>query len=85
MWIVQSSFAQIKVGEVSNLELINATVMLSKSFEKLLEEGTLEVELPQSTPYTDHLEYLRDQFQRIEIYQKISTIRHNYKKKSLRV
>jgi len=84
-WIVQSSFAQVKVGEVSNLELINATVMLSKSFEKLLEEGTLEVELPQSTPYTDHLEYLRDQFHRIEIYQKISTIRHNYKKKSLSI
>jgi len=84
-WIVQSSFSQVKVGEVSNLELINATVMLSKSFEKLLEEGTLEVELPQSTSYTDHLEYLRDQFHRIEIYQKISTIRHNYKKKSLSI
>jgi len=84
-WIVQSTFAQVKTGEVSNLELINATVMLSKSFEKLLEEGTLEVELPQSTPYTDHLEYLRDQFHRIEIYQKISTIRHNYKKKSLSI
>jgi len=84
-WIVQSSFAQVKMGEVSNLELINSTVMLSKSFEKLLEEGSLEVELPQSTPYTDHLEYLRDQFQRIEIYQKISVIRHNYKKKSLSI
>ena len=84
-WIVQSSFAQVKMGEVSNLELINSTVMLSKSFEKLLEEGSLEVELPQSTPYTDHLEYLRDQFSRIEIYQKISTIRHNYKKKSLSI
>ena len=84
-WIVQSSFAQVKTGEVSQLELINATVMLSKSFERLLEEGTLEVELPQSTPYSDHLEYLRDQFSRIELYQKISTIRHNYKKKSLSV
>ena len=84
-WIVQSSFSQVKPGEVSNLELINSTIMLSKSFEKLLEEGSLEVELPQATPYTDHLEYLRDQFHRIEIYQKISTIRHNYKKKSLSI
>ncbi len=84
-WIVQSAFAQVKMEEVSQLELINATVMLSKSFEKLLEEGSLEVELPQSTPYSDHLEYLRDQFNRIEIYQKISTIRHNYKKKSLSI
>jgi len=84
-WVVQSSFSQAKPGEVSNLELINSTIMLSKSFEKLLEEGSLEVELPQATPYTDHLEYLRDQFHRIEIYQKISTIRHNYKKKSLSI
>ncbi len=84
-WITQSSFSQTKTGEVSKLELINSTVMLSKSFEKLLEEGSLEVELPQSTPYSDHLEYLRDQFHRIEIYQKISTIRHNYKKKSLSI
>jgi SpoVK/Ycf46/Vps4 family AAA+-type ATPase len=84
-WIAQSSFSQTKTGEVSKLELINSTVMLSKSFEKLLEEGSLEVELPQSTPYSDHLEYLRDQFHRIEIYHKISTIRHNYKKKSLSI
>ncbi len=84
-WIVQSSFAQIKVGDVSNLELINSSVALSKSFEKLLEEGTLEVELPKSTPYNDHLEYLRDQFQRVEAYQKISTIRHNYANKSLSI
>ncbi len=84
-WIVQSSFAQVKTGEVSKLELINSTVMLSKSFEKLLEEGSLEVELPQSTPYSDHLEYLRDQFGRIELYHKISTIRHNYKKRSLSI
>ncbi len=84
-WIAQSSFSQIKPGDVSNLELINSTVTLSKSFERLLEEGTLEVELPKETPYSDHLEYLRDQFSRIEIYQKISTIRHSYKKKSLSI
>ncbi len=84
-WIVQSSFSQVKMEEVSQLELINATVMLSKSFEKLLEEGSLEVELPKATPYSDHLEYLRDQFVRIELYQKISTIRHNYKKRSLSI
>ena len=84
-WIVQSSFAQVKTEEVSKIELINSTVMLSKSFERLLEEGSLEVELPQSSPYTDHLEYLRDQFHRIELYQKISTIRHNYKKRSLSI
>jgi len=76
-WIAQSSFAQIKIGEVSNIELINLSVALSPSFEKLLEVGTLEVVLPDATAYNDHLEYLKDQFLRIELYQKISLARHN--------
>jgi SpoVK/Ycf46/Vps4 family AAA+-type ATPase len=76
-WIAQSSFAQIKVGEVSNIELINLSVALSSSFEKLLEVGTLEMTLPDATAYNDHLEYLKDQFLRIDLYQKISLARHN--------
>ncbi len=76
-WIAQSSFLQIKLGEVSNLDLIHASVTLSSSFEKLLEVGTLEMALPDATAYGDHLEYLKDQFLRIDIYQKISLARHN--------
>ncbi len=84
-WIAQSNFAQIKIGESSNLELIHSSVSLSMACVKLLEEGTLEAELPPLTPYNDNLEYLKDQFQRIELYQKISTIRHHYAKKSLNI
>jgi len=76
-WLSQSSFLQIKVGEVSNLDLIHASVSLSSSFQKLLEVGTLDMALPDATAYNDHLEYLKDQFLRIELYQKISLARHN--------
>ena len=34
-------------------------------------------------PYADHLEYLQDQFFRIEMYQKMSAIRHNVHEHSL--
>ncbi len=84
-WIAQSSFLQIKVGEVSNLDLIHASVALSSSFEKLLEVGTLEMALPDATAYSDHLEYLKDQFLRIDIYQKISLARHNQSTNSFNV
>ena len=75
-WIVQSNFVQIKVGEVSNLELLNSSMSLSISLIKLLEEGNLDMILPEATPYNDHLEYLKDQFFKIELYQKISMDRH---------
>lgn len=76
-WIVQNSFLSSKIVDVSNLELLNSTVALSSAFLKLLEEGTLEVILPDVTPYDDHLEYLKDQFFRIELYQKLSLTKHN--------
>ena len=71
-WIAQSNFTQVKIGDSSNLELIHGSVSLSVAFVKLLEEGTLETQLPELIPYNDNLEYLKDQFQRIELYQKIS-------------
>lgn len=70
-WITHGSFVNLKVGEVSNIELLNSTITLSSHFLKLLEEGSLEVDLPEITEYTDHLEYLKDQFLRIELYQQI--------------
>lgn len=76
-WVVQNSFLASRIIDVSNLELLNSTVTLSSAFLKLLEEGTLEVVLPDVTPYADHLEYLKDQFFRIELYQKFSHTKHN--------
>ena len=82
-WTLQQSFTPIKISEVSPLELLNSAVGLSPSFLKLLQDGTLESDLPDIKPYRDHLEYLQDQFFRIELYQKISTIRENVHEHSL--
>jgi len=82
-WLHQQSFTPMKISEVTPLELLNTAVGLTPSFLKLLQDGTLEVELPDIKPYADHLEYLQDQFFRIELYQKMSVIRHNTHEHSL--
>ncbi len=82
-WINQRSFTPVKISEVTNLELLTGVVGLTSSFLKLLEEGSLEMSLPDVKPYGDHLEYLQDQFFRIEMYQKMSSIRHNVHEHSL--
>ena len=84
-WLNISSLFEVKSMSVSALELINSCVTLSKNCHKLLEEGSLEVDLPDKVEYNDHLEYLRDQFSRIEIYQKISAIRSNYPDNTLSI
>ncbi len=84
-WLSISSLFETKSIDVSTLELINSSVTLSPSFQKLLEDGSLEVDLPKLTAYNDHLEYLRDQFSRIEIYRKMTTIRENYPDNSLSI
>lgn len=85
-WIVQHPFTQIKVhAEPSKLEILNTPVSLSSAFIKLLEDGNLELQLPEVKPYNDHLEYLQDQFFRIELYQKISYTRNNVNEKSLSI
>jgi len=56
---------------------LNSTITLSSAFLKLLEDGTLDVELPEISAYNDHLEYLKDQFLRIEFYQKLNGTKEN--------
>jgi len=82
-WLTHHSFTPIKISELSHLELYNTPVALSPVFMKLLEEGSLEMTLPDVKPYADHLEYLQDQFFRIELYQKMSIIRHSGNEHSL--
>ncbi|MEA1916764.1 MAG: ATP-binding protein [Campylobacterota bacterium] len=82
-WILHNSFTPIKVNELSHLELLNSSVSPTPSLLRLLEDGSLEVELPDIKPYADHLEYLQDQFFRIELYQKISSIRNNVHENAL--
>ncbi len=82
-WITQHTFTPLKISDVTHLELLNGTVALTPSFLKLLEEGSMEMQLPEIKPYADHLEYLQDQFFRIDLYQKMSTIRQNVHEHSL--
>ena len=81
-WIVQISFNPVKIADQSKLELINTTVSLSSAFLKLLEEGSLEMVLPEVTQYTDHLEYLQDQFFKIDIAQKLNVVKDNFDENS---
>ena len=82
-WLHQQSFTPVKISEITPLELLNSSIGLSPSLLKLLQDGTLESDLPDVKPYSDHLEYLQDQFFRIELYQKVSTIRQNVHEHSL--
>ena len=76
-WLHQQSFTPVKIADVTPLELLNTAVGLTPAFLKLLQDGTLDLDLPEIKPYSDHLEYLQDQFFRIELYQKMSVIRQN--------
>jgi len=82
-WIHQQSFTPMKIADVTPLELLNTAVGLTPSFLKLLQDGAVDAELPEIKSYRDHLEYLQDQFFRIELYQKMSTIRQNVHEHSL--
>jgi len=82
-WLHQQSFTPMKISELTPLELLNTAVGLTPAFLRLLQEGTLESDLPEIKPYADHLEYLQDQFLRIELYQKMSTIRQSVHEHSL--
>ncbi|AZV47114.1 AAA family ATPase [Nautilia sp. PV-1] len=81
-WIVVSSLSQIKNNDLSVLEIFNSSVSLSVAFLKLIEQGSLDLVIPEKTPYKDHLEYLHDQFLRIELYEQLSGIKSNSNKET---
>jgi len=68
-WITQQSYHHL--NDITELQLLNSQMTLSSSFLKLLQGGDFEPILPEIKPYGDHLEYLQDQFFRIELYQKL--------------
>ena len=84
-WLTQMSFGQIKAHDVSRLEIVTAAVTPSIALLRLLEEGSLEVSLPEIKPYTDHLEYLQDQFDVVELLHKISTYKQGFTDNSLSI
>jgi SpoVK/Ycf46/Vps4 family AAA+-type ATPase len=81
-WLVQNSFTPIKLSELSKLELLNSSVSLTPSFLKLMEDGSMDMSLPEITKYSDHLEYLQDQFFKIDLAQKLNVVKHNFDEKS---
>ncbi|MEA3316221.1 MAG: ATP-binding protein [Campylobacterota bacterium] len=81
-WIIQNSFVTTKISELPLLELLNKTIKLSSSFLKLVEVGSLELVLPDVKEYNDHLEYLQDQFFKIDLAQKLNVVKHNFDENS---
>ena len=81
-WLVRNTLINQKTKELSNLELLHSNISLSSTFLKLLEDDNNNIELPKDEAYKDHLEYLKDQFLRIEIYQKLANFRNSFKKDS---
>lgn len=81
-WLVQNSFTPVKLSEISRLELLNSSVSLTPSFLKLMEDGSMDMSLPEVTKYSDHLEYLQDQFFKIDLAQKLNVVKHNFDEKS---
>ncbi len=84
-WIIQMSFGQVKAHESSKLELISTSITPSISLLRLLEEGSLEIFLPEVKPYTDHLEYLQDQFDMVALLHKIATFKQGLADNSLSI
>ncbi|MBN2825268.1 MAG: ATP-binding protein, partial [Campylobacterales bacterium] len=82
-WLTQVDFGIVKNQDNLHLEILVSSVTPSAVFLKLLEEGTLEIALPDIKPYTDHLEYLQDQFDLIELFGKIASYRHNFKENAV--
>jgi len=80
-WIVLSGIG-VKSSDITSLELFNSNISLSLSFLKLLEKGELDLVIPQNTSYQDHLEYLHDQFLRIEIYEQLASLKNSYSTQS---
>ncbi|QCD45586.1 ATP-binding protein [Campylobacter mucosalis] len=61
----------------SLLSMLYADISLSQNFLKLLEEGGIEISLPTPSAYKEHFEYLKDQFARIELYERKALLSSN--------
>ena len=81
-WLVLNSFDHIKLSDMSKLELLNSAVTLSPAYLKLLDKGSLEFVLPEIKKYEDHLEYLQDQFFKIDLAQQLNLVKRNFDENS---
>ncbi len=81
-WIILHTFHHTKTNELSQLEILHLSVSLSTSFLKILENGNLDLVMPEIKAYEDNLEYLQDQFFRVDLYQNLAIIRQSYDQSS---
>ncbi len=81
-WISQLEILPAVLSKIALLELLSTSITLTDSFLKLLEMGEVVFELPEIVPYSDHLEYLKDQFLRIDLLFKVQTLRENHTQNS---
>ncbi|MDR0746583.1 MAG: ATP-binding protein [Helicobacteraceae bacterium] len=77
-WVTINGQHHGKTSDIILLDLLHQSISLSITFLKLVEDGNLDIRLPEVKPYADHLEYLQDNFLRIDLYQKLAQIRQNY-------
>lgn len=77
-WITQHTFLKTLPEKEVLLELLNTAISLSVSFLKLVEDGGINPKLPKISPYSNHLEYLKDQFMGIELLHSLN----QYKRKN---
>lgn len=70
----------VLIGESNNimlLELLNANIALSQSFLGILENGKNDFDLPNIVAYSNDLDYLKDEFVKINLLHKLSLLRKN--------
>jgi len=81
-WLIISN---LRNTNLTLIELFNSTISLSITFLKLLEKGNLELIIKEDNPYIEHLEYLQDEFLRVDLYHQLATYRENYNENSLNI
>lgn len=62
-------------SEILLLELLNSHVALTPSFLKLLEKSKTSFTIPKITPYKSDMDYLKDEFNKINLLQKSAILR----------
>lgn len=73
---------EITNNDIMLLELLNSYVSLTPSFLKILENGKNDFNLPNIVPYNDDLDYLKDEFLKINLLKKLAFLRRVEKNNS---
>jgi AAA+ superfamily predicted ATPase len=64
--------------ELTDVEILNLSFSLSRMFLVILQDGTSDIYIQNSNPYKDEVEYINDQFKRLDFYQAVSSFSNIY-------